>query len=247
MKLFNAATVIAIAAALPSTTSATLRRAPTNNYEERKLQDEVGSMPIDAIEPVDDHGGFIFDKIIDLKCDLAADLFEDRLSFACNNALDLLDFCPEGRRLDDHGAHWGSEDLCDDLCDELDDFFDNACGDRRKLKDSSSVMQKIDEERKLQDMEVMALGSVAMEEAVKSLDALDILGDKIFDFKCEVAADLVEERLDIACDNVADIGSKLGCAARRRLNGDDDPVEGPCDDLCGFVNDFIFNYCAFRT
>ena len=76
MKFFNATVAIAIAAALPSTTSATLRG------EERKLQDEVGSMPIDAIEPVDDHGGFIFDKIFDAKCKLAADLVEDRLDLA---------------------------------------------------------------------------------------------------------------------------------------------------------------------
>ena len=249
MKLFNATVAIAIAAALPSTTSATLRRAPTNNYEgQRKLQDEVGSMsmPIDAIEPVDEpnHGGFIFEKIFDAKCELAADLVEDRLDLACDNAIDLLNSGCGGRRLDSpsHGGH--SIVLCDELCEVVGNFFGDYCLDRRKLKDTSSSMQKIDEERKLQDMEVTALGSV-MEEAVKSLGGLDILGDKIFDFKCEVAADLVEERLDIACNNADDLLVSGGCF-RRRLD-EDDPVEAHsislCTELCEVVGNFFCNYC----
>ena len=246
MKLFNATVAIAIAAALPSTTSATLRRAPTNNYEERKLQvqDEVGSMPIDAIEPVDEpnHGGFIFEKIFDAKCELAADLVEDRLDLACDNAIDLLNSGCGGRRLDSpsHGGH--SIVLCDELCEVVGNFFGDYCLDRRKLKDTSSSMQKIDEERKLQDMEVTALGSV-MEEAVKSLGGLSILGDKIFDFKCEVAADLVEERLDIACNNADDL--LKFCPFRRRL---DSPSHGGhsislCLELCEVVASFFINYC----
>ena len=143
MKLFNATVAIAIAAALPSTTSATLRRAPTNNYEgQRKLQDEVGSMsmPIDAIEPVDEpnHGGFIFDKIFDAKCELAADLVKGRLDLACDNAFDLLDSGCGGlrRRLDEDDDPVNS--LCDELCWVVGDFFDDYCWDRRKLKDTSS-------------------------------------------------------------------------------------------------------------
>ena len=249
MKLFNATVAIAIAAALPSTTSATLRRAPTNNYEgQRKLQDEVGSMsmPIDAIEPVDEpnHGGFIFEKIFDAKCELAADLVEDRLDLACDNAFDLLDSGCWRRRLDEDDpvkAH--SIGLCGELCEVVDDFFDDYCHDRRKLKDTSSSMQKIDEERKLQDMEVTALGSV-MEEAVESIGALDFIGDKIFDFKCELAADLVQERLDIACNNADDL-LKFCPYKRRRLDnheygGHSDVL---CDKLCWVVGDFFYDYC----
>ena len=82
MKFINAA--VAIAAALPSTTSAVQIGAPTN-YEERKLQDEVGSMPSIEAEAVDAMGHFglgswdIFDKIGDLKCEAAADLIDERL------------------------------------------------------------------------------------------------------------------------------------------------------------------------
>ena len=93
-------------------------------------------------------------------------------------------------------------------------------------------------------MEVTALGSV-MEEAVKSLGGLSILGDKIFDFKCEVAADLVEERLDIACNNADDLLVSGGCF-RRRLD-EDDPVEAHsislCTELCEVVGNFFCNYC----
>lgn len=147
------------------------------------------------------------------------------------------------------------EGPCDELCDVTDEFFLNYCDadDDRKLKDTSSVIQKIDEEqRKLQDMEVMALGSV-MEEAVKSLDALDILGDKIFEFKCDVAADLVEERLDLACNNVGDfLGSSLGASCvRRRLDshgshGHGGLGLGVCRELCDVLVDFLDNYCMQR-
>ena len=263
MKLFNAATVIAIAAALPSTTSATLRRAPTNNYEERKLQDEVGSMPIDAIEPMDDHGGFIFDKIFDAKCELAAELIDERLDLACDNAAAIGSKlrCAVRRRLNGdvpQGDDDPVEGPCDELCDELDDFIFDYCITRddhpgRKLKDTSSVMQIDEGQRKLQDMEVMALGSVAMEEAVKSLDALDILGEKIFEFKCDLAADLVEERLDLACNNVGDfLGSSLGASCvNRRLDshgshGHGGLGLGVCRELCDVLVDFLDNYCMQR-
>ena len=146
MKLFNAAAIIA--AALPSTTSAVQIGAPTN-YEERKLQDEVGSMPSIEAEAVDAMGHFglgswdIFDKIGDLKCEVAAELIDERLEIACQNACDLICGCPHGerrlqrrgllghggchdRRLDSHGGH-GGEPLCDSLCYQLEGFLDDNC------------------------------------------------------------------------------------------------------------------------
>ena len=146
MKFINAA--VAIAAALPSTTSAVQIGAPTN-YEERKLQDEVGSMPsidADAVDAMGHFGfGYIFDKIGDLKCEAAADLIDERLDIACEKASELICGCPHGerrlqrrglyghggcrdRRLESesHGSH-GGEPLCDSLCNELESFLD-FCG-----------------------------------------------------------------------------------------------------------------------
>ena len=160
------------------------------------------------------------------------------MDLACDNAFDLLDSGCGGlrRRLDEDDGPVNS--LCDELCWVVGDFFDDYCWDRRKLKDTSSSMQKIDEERKLQDMEVTALGSV-MEEAVKSLGWLDILGDKIFDFKCELAADIVEERLDIACNNADDL---LKFCDRRRLQHGGHSI-GLCEELCWVVGNFFEDYC----
>ena len=145
MKFINAA--VAIAAALPSTTSAVQIGAPTN-YEERKLQDEVGSMPsieADAVDAMGHFGfGYIFDKIGDLKCEAAADLIDERLDIACEKASELICGCPHGyrrlqrrglyghggchdRRLDSHGGHGGGVELCDSLCWELESFLD-FCG-----------------------------------------------------------------------------------------------------------------------
>ena len=140
MKFINAA--VAIAAALPSTTSAVQIGAPTN-YEERKLQDEVGSMP--SIDATGFGAWDIFDKIGDLKCEAAADLIDERLDIACEKASELICGCPHGerrlqrrglyghggchdRRLESesHGSH-GGEPLCDSLCNELESFLD-FCG-----------------------------------------------------------------------------------------------------------------------
>lgn len=169
MKLFNAAAVIA--AALPSTTSAVQIGAPTN-YEERKLQDEVGSMPSIEAEAVDAMGHFglgswdIFDKIGDLKCEVAAELIDERLEIACQKAGDLICLCPHGdrrlqrrglsghggchdRRLDSHGGH-GGEPLCDSLCYQLEGFLDDNCVHSDPWKRSLGEVEDIPHHRLLE-------------------------------------------------------------------------------------------------
>ena len=125
MKLFNAA--IVIAAALPGTTAVKIG-APTN-YEERKLQDEVGSMPPDAVEAAEFlHIDDFLDDIDDFKCELAGGLLGKKLEALCAFSVSTLTHCNARRRLDGHGGHHGGRGLvCETLCDEADEFFSLYC------------------------------------------------------------------------------------------------------------------------
>jgi len=104
MKLLNAAIIAVIAAAAPITSSSTKLGGPTIN-EERKLQDEVGSMPFnEAAEALSGDGfglealsgggfGFLGPLVSDLgdvAQDLAAGLISARLEIECFNARDFL-------------------------------------------------------------------------------------------------------------------------------------------------------------
>ena len=105
MKLLNAAIIAVIAAAAPITSSSTKLGGPTIN-EERKLQDEVGSMPFnEAAEALSGDGfglealrgggfGFLGPLVSDLgdvAQDLAAGLISARLEIECFNARDFLE------------------------------------------------------------------------------------------------------------------------------------------------------------
>jgi len=143
MKLFNA--VIVFAAALSGTTAVQIR-APTN-YEERKLQDEVGSMPSDAIEAAESLYGVDFlEDINDFKCELTGGLLGDKLDALCDFAFSTLDDCLR-RRLDTVGRRLADDDddhtddpvppsdlLCEELCRETVPFFWDYCHDHKKRR-----------------------------------------------------------------------------------------------------------------
>jgi len=101
MKLLNAAIIAVIAAATPSKASAKKLGGPTIN-KERKLQDEVGSMPsTEAVEALSGDGfglealsggGFGFSGMVSgVAQDLTAGLIYTRLELACFDARDFLE------------------------------------------------------------------------------------------------------------------------------------------------------------